>query len=218
MNVCTTYTIEPKPVSNISLCTFVKNEQECIAGMIGSVQQYVDELVLVDTGSTDLTVHRAHEICQSFNLPIRAYRGEFTNFGEVRTKTAHLASKEWVLMLDADERLSKPEMLQDVIKMGGDAFAFPRRRWLDRKMEKQTELEAYPDWQVRLFKNNKEYVWKRELHEYFHGAAVDNIKRGPTIEHFHDVYKSPERLAERKALYEKLAKKAGVTVEGGHVL
>lgn len=207
----------PKPISNISLCTFVKNEENCIASMIASVRRYVDEVIVIDTGSTDQTLNEVHRACIN-TVEFQIWHCDFTNFGQIRTATAHHARRDWVLMLDADERLSKPEMLQDVIAMGHDAIAFPRRRWLDRAMTQQTELEAYPDWQVRFFKNNKDYVWKRELHEYFDGAAVMNLKRGPIIEHFHDVYKSPERLAERKELYERLAVVAGVTPEGGHEL
>ena len=204
MNICTCYSFEEKPVSNISLCVFVKNEQNCIGHMLRNIRHYVDEVILVDTGSTDNTIIEALRGVADF-VPIEIYNMEFTNFGDIRTKTAHLATKDWVLMLDADERLSNPEMLQDIIKMDYDAVAFPRRRWLDLEKKNQTELEAYPDWQVRFFKNNKDYTWKRELHEYFDGAEVMNIKRGPTIEHFHDVFKSPEHLAAREDLYDRLS-------------
>lgn len=208
----------------ISLCTFVKNEEACIQQMIRSVIDEVDEIILVDTGCTDLTLLRVKEIVDYYNsfspeypfIELKIHKMEFTNFGDIRTKTAHLATRPWILMLDADEELSYPQMLKQVVNQGSDAYAFPRRRWLDLEKKQQTELEAYPDWQVRFFKNNKSFVWKRELHEYFHGAAVHHLSMGPIIEHFHDVYKSTERLIERERLYKSLAKQAGVTVEGGH--
>lgn len=197
----------------------VKNESACIEGMVLSVINYIDEVVLVDTGSTDDTAELVEAICIKNKIPFRLYRlPQIENFGMIRTITCHLADSDYVLTLDADERLSNPEVLKTLTKNWAiEAYAFPRRRWLDLEMTKQTELEAYPDFQVRLFKNNKSYVWKRELHEFFDGAAVENLETNcPIIEHLHDVYKTNERLMERYTLYQRLSTKAGVTIEGGH--
>jgi glycosyltransferase involved in cell wall biosynthesis len=201
----------------ISLCTFVKNEAHCIGRMIRSVEDYVDEVVIVDTGSTDNTINVA--MCALTRaIPLRIYEIGFTDFGKIRTVTSHLARGDYVLMLDADEELSHPEFLPLLAEEGNLAYGFPRRRWEDLKKQQQTELEAFPDYQVRFYKNNVEYRWERELHEYFDGAPVVLLDHGPVIEHFHDVHKNPERLQERRELYTKLAEQAGVTIEGGHKL
>lgn len=199
----------------ISLCTFVKNERHCLPYMLSSVEDYVSEIIVVDTGSTDGT----QECARCFTDHV--YEIGFTDFGKIRTITSHLATQPWVLMLDADEMLTHPERLKDLIGPSLDernAFALPRRRWLDLEMTQQTEVEAYPDWQVRLYKNNREYVWKRELHEYFHGTAVHHIDDGPIIEHFQDVFKDDARRKIRDELYSKLAPIAGVHVHGGKEL
>lgn len=197
----------------ISLCTFVKNERDCLPHMLSSIEDYVSEIIVVDTGSTDGT----QDCARCFTDQV--YEIGFTDFGKIRTITAHLASQPWVLMLDADETISRPDLLASLANQTmTNAYAFPRRRWLDLDMKQQTELEAYPDWQVRFFRNTKSFVWKRELHEFFHGTAVLNYKDGPIIEHFHDVWKTPEKLIERKKQYEYLANIAGITVEGGHEL
>jgi len=218
-------------IYSLSLCTFVKNEEHCIGNMIKSVINYVNEVILIDTGSTDNTIEVAREACirngpngTIQKVPLRVYRVGFTNFGEIRTLASHLASQEWVLMLDADEELFNAHKLLSLMTEGYEACAFPRRRWLDIEKKQQTELNAFPDWQVRFYKNNKDFTWKRELHEYFDGAPVTHIQGGippdaihtPVIEHFHDVYKDAERLKEREKLYTRLAEVAGVTVEGGH--
>lgn len=194
----------------ISLCTFVKDEAHCIAYMFGSVLRFVDEIVVVDTGSTDNTV----EICKQYTP--RVYQVGFTDFGSIRTLTAHLATQPWILMLDADETIAGGGQLAKLAEdKEVEAYAFPRKRWLDLKMEKQTETDAYPDYQVRLFRNNKDYIWKRELHEYFDGAEVTHVDSGPVIHHFQDVFKNDERRRKRSLLYQKLAKQAGVHVHGG---
>ena len=113
-------------------------------------------------------------------------------------------------------------MLKHLINSDRDAFAIPRKRWLDIFATVQTELSAYPDVQVRFYKNKKQFVWKRELHEYFDGAAVasskDIVGSELHINHFHDVFKDQKRLLERQELYSKLAKTAGVEIEGGKEL
>jgi glycosyltransferase involved in cell wall biosynthesis len=178
--------------------------------MIASVKDFVSEIIIVDTGSTDGTQEYARTITN------HVYEIGFTDFGKIRTITSHLANQPWVLMLDADEILTNANQLQALTNIPDkEAYAFPRRRWLDFNMTQQTELEAYPDWQVRFYKNNKNFIWKRELHEYFHGAAVHHIYDGPIIEHFQDVCKDDERKKIRDELYTKLAPIAGVHIHGG---
>lgn len=195
----------------ISLCSFVRNEEDCVANMIESVRDFVQEIIIVDTGSTDKTI----DICRGYGA--RIYQVGFTDFGSIRTLTAHLATKEYCLMLDADETLSDPYILRNLVALGRAAYALPRKRWLDLEMTDQTERDAYPDLQVRFFKNNKDYIFRRELHEEFHGAAVSQVSH-PCINHFHDVYKNFQRKQERLDLYTRLSRIAGVSIEGGKKL
>lgn len=195
----------------ISLCCFTKNEENCINNMINSVYDFVSEIVVVDTGSTDKTI----SLIEGYKN-IRIYKIGFSDFGSIRTITSHLARKPWILMLDADETLENPHQLFNLTQnYQQSAYAFPRKRWLDLKRTKQTEIEAYPDWQVRFYRNHPNFIWKRELHEYFEGSAVEHIPEGPIIHHFQDVYKDAKRLRIRNALYNELALKAKVTVHGG---
>jgi glycosyltransferase involved in cell wall biosynthesis len=196
---------------SISLYSFIKNEENCLTHMIESVKDFVDEIVIVDTGSQDGSL----EIAKQYNA--RIYEVGFSDFGKIRTLASHLCRGTWVLGLDADETLESPELLKKISTLGNDAYAFPRKRWLDLETTQQTEVEAYPDWQVRFYRNNPQYTWKRELHEYFDGCAVAAIPQGPIIHHFQDVYHNsdPIRQQEKLELYTRLAKKAGVTVSGG---
>lgn len=200
----------------ITLATFVKNEAHCLENMLQSVNGYVHELIIVDTGSTDGT----QDIARKYTN--RVYEIGFTDFGKIRTATAHLSSSPWILMLDADETLERPDLLQKCIQITKgkenkpvEAIAFPRKRWLDLTMTQQTELEAYPDWQVRLFQNVPHHIFRRSLHEEFHGGIVTEISEGPCIHHFQDVFKNTTRNKIREELYSKLASFAGVTVHGG---
>lgn len=207
---------EKLPRIPITLATFVKNEAHCLEHMIKSVADYIDEFIVVDTGSTDNTI----EIAKKFGAHV--YEVSFTDFGKIRTLTMHLASCPWILMLDADETLECPDLLQAYTRARDkkedipvEAIAFPRKRWLNLNMTQQTELEAYPDWQVRFFKNDKRFIFRRALHEEFHGGIVSTIDSGIYIHHFQDVFKDEARRKERDELYAKLAPVAGVTMHGG---
>lgn len=195
----------------ISLCSFIKNEESCVGQMIESVRDYVSEIVIVDTGSSDKSI----EICQAYGA--RIYKAGLIDFGSMRTLACHLAREPWVLTLDADEILSDGYLLKNLTELGHDAYALPRKRWADLEMNEQIELEAWPDLQVRFFRNNINYKFKRELHEYFDGTAVRQVSH-PIIQHFHDPRKTFEKKQERLELYTKLSKLAGVTIEGGKKL
>lgn len=87
----------------VSLCMIVKNEERFLAECLNSVKDYVDEINIVDTGSTDRTV----EIARSYgaNIIFREWRNDFA---WARNEAIRMASHRWILVLDADEEL-EPE-------------------------------------------------------------------------------------------------------------
>ena len=86
----------------ISLCMIVKDEEEFLAQCLQSVKDVVDEIVLVDTGSSDATLDIAH----SFKAKI--FRHEWKeDFSNARNVSLKYATCEWILFLDADEVLDK---------------------------------------------------------------------------------------------------------------
>lgn len=186
----------------ITLAMFVKDAANSIHIPINSVKGLVREIVVVDTGSTDGTP----EIARSFGA--RVYHTPFTDFGSIRTLTAHLARQPWVLMLDADEELDPdalPLLSTLVLDSTVDAWGLPRRRWADIAKTQQEELEAYPDWQYRLFRNKPEIAYEKRVHEALVGAAVTKkAEGGPHIEHFQSVFKKGPALAARNDMYRKL--------------
>jgi glycosyltransferase involved in cell wall biosynthesis len=95
---------EQLPVG-ISLCMIVKNEERFLAECLESVKGVVDEINVVDTGSTDRTV----EIARSYgaNVIFREWRNDF---GWARNQAIEMATRRWTLVLDADEEIA-PESL-----------------------------------------------------------------------------------------------------------
>jgi len=205
----------------ISLCIFVKNEEDNLRDCIESVLPVVSEVIIVDTGSTDKTVEIAKKYTE------RVYEVGFTDFGNIRTVTAHLANHAWVLMIDADERLDSAEwpklavLIDQPLGVAGDdmelddegnviidSWALPRKRWEDKWRTKQVDVESYPDWQVRLFRNHhnrKKIRYRRRIHETVVGCVRTELAAGgPTIHHFQNVHKDDASLKKRASLYKRL--------------
>ena len=88
---------------SVSLCMIVKNEADCLSRCLESMKGLVDEIIIVDTGSTDNTV----EIAKQYGAVIKTYQWN-NDFSQARNYSLSLATKEWILVLDADEYL-RPE-------------------------------------------------------------------------------------------------------------
>ena len=153
---------EPKPV-RVSVAMMVGNEAHFIADAIRSAQ-WADEIVILDTGSTDGT----DDIARSMGARVvrESWRtvdlGDglwaIDNFGSARTRSIELAQGDWVVLLDADERFDAPhlreilETLPDCIMWGGMPLEHEGRPELAQTM-------------VRLFRRESRPVYKHRLHE-----------------------------------------------------
>lgn len=123
------------------------NEEDNIGPALESVA-WADELLVVDSFSSDRTV----EIARRFTDRVISH--EFASHGAQHTYADSLCTHEWVLVLDADERLT-PELsdaLQQIRAQGTefDGFCMARRAWyLGRWI---LHSGWYPDWQTRLYR------------------------------------------------------------------
>ena len=136
----------------VSVVINSKNEAlaigDCLASVAGvtGVTGLADEIVVLDSGSTDGT----REICASFGA--RVIDADWLGFGPQKNLAVRSARNDWVLCLDADERVS-PELSVAI----SSALAAPaygayrcarRNRFLGRYLR---HGEGYPDWSLRLF-------------------------------------------------------------------
>jgi tetratricopeptide (TPR) repeat protein len=114
-------TIEEKPQA-ISLCMIVKNEEKFLPGSLASIKGLVDEIIVVDTGSTDRTIEIARE------HGAKIYEHPWQNdFSFHRNQSMEYATGDWILILDADEELDpkEHEIIRSAIKrMDIDSISF----------------------------------------------------------------------------------------------
>ena len=99
----------------ISACMIVKNEEELLPECLESIRDWVTEIVVVDTGSTDRTV----EIAKEYGARVYHQKWE-NNFSKHRNYSIELAECDWVFIIDADERfvLDDVQLIKDVIGRG----------------------------------------------------------------------------------------------------
>jgi glycosyltransferase involved in cell wall biosynthesis len=84
----------------ISACLMVKNEENNLKRCLDSIKDVVDEIIIVDTGSTDNTV----EIAKKYTDKIYFHEWE-NNFSKHRNQSISYATGDWLLIIDADEEL-----------------------------------------------------------------------------------------------------------------
>lgn len=89
----------------LSLCMIVKNEEKFLPQCLESVQGAVDEIIVVDTGSTDRTV----EIATSYHARVYHHPWE-GNFSKARNISLGYATCDWILVIDADEKLERDDI------------------------------------------------------------------------------------------------------------
>jgi len=89
----------------ITLCMIVKNEEKNIVNCLERALQIVDEAIVVDTGSTDTTVQILKDNYRE-NKSVKIIEYEWENdFSKARNKSLEYATGDWILILDADERI-----------------------------------------------------------------------------------------------------------------
>ena len=87
----------------ISLCMIVRDEREDLPRLLASVQGLVDEICIVDTGSTDGTP----EIARAAGARVESFAW-CADFAAARNQSLAMATGDWVLVLDADEAIEDP--------------------------------------------------------------------------------------------------------------
>jgi len=132
----------------LSVSIITLNEERNIARCLRSLQDIADEIVVVDSGSTDQT----KQICESFGVSFIVQ--PFLGFIEQKNFAMAATTHPFVLSIDADEELS-PELKQSIIIEKNNGFPFPgyimsRRSWFcDKWIGHGT---WYPDRKLRLVK------------------------------------------------------------------
>ncbi|WP_058830200.1 glycosyltransferase [Paenibacillus polymyxa] len=141
-------------MKTISLCMIVKNEELHLDKCLKSVVNKVDQIIIIDTGSTDQTIDIARRYTDEL------YHFEWINdFSAARNEALKYAECEYILVLDADEYLDENADLQKDLVSEADYYFVKIHNFLsgDRAIDHLA---------IRLFSNNKGMFYRNRLHEH----------------------------------------------------
>ncbi|WP_066632951.1 TPR domain-containing glycosyltransferase [Desulfolucanica intricata] len=145
--------------AKISLCMIVRNEAGNLRRCLASVTGAVDEIIIVDTGSTDNT----REIALEFGAQVHSFPWN-ENFSDARNTSLEMATGDWILFLDADEELapaSKEALKKRVNNEHFEGYFIKVINYLGN----EGWTETCPDLIFRLFRNRKHYRFHGAIHE-----------------------------------------------------
>ncbi len=144
----------------ISFIIITFNEEKNIERCLKSIKEVADEIIVVDSFSTDKT----KEICNKFSC--RFYENKFVNYSLQKNYANSFALYDYIFSIDADEALSE-ELIISIKNLKGNDFsnnAFEMHR-LNNYCGKWIKHGGwYPDTKLRLWKN-KTALWQGEIHE-----------------------------------------------------
>ncbi len=160
---------------SLSLCVIAKNEEKTLPRCLSSVKEFIDEIVLVDTGSQDQTVQIAE------NLGAKVFHLEWMgDFSFAKNHAIDQAQGDWILFLDADEELARSDAkkLKDLVRQS-NAFGFSliQRTYLRdgnsvQSIPNPLEYDIGREYSdcieipvIRLFKNDVRIRYQGKVHE-----------------------------------------------------
>jgi hypothetical protein len=209
-----------KKRKKIALATIVKNEQAEISGMIKSCARLADHVTILDTGSTDKTITIARQTLEEMAIPHDIHHTAFIDFSHARNTAISLVPSEmdWLLMLDADERLTQHDVkcLIDLVEdTDAASIILPRYNLLDTS--EHPSLGRYPDRQARFFRmsHGDQPYYVNAVHEALvvegtsifpplNTAAFGGDYGGPHIHH-RLFAKTNAAMVEKAEVYDRLA-------------
>ena len=148
-------------MKTISLCMIVKNEEKTLDTCLNSIKNLVDEIIIVDTGSTDKT----KEIAKKYTNKIYDFKW-VDDFSKARNFSFSKATKDYIMWLDADDYLPKEEhnkfkklkeSLDGTVDMYTMIYIYSRD---------SNGKPTYIQRNYRLLKRANKYKWESPIHEF----------------------------------------------------
>ena len=146
---------------SISLCMIVKNEEKVLARCLDSIADLMDEIIIVDTGSTD----RTKEIAGRYTDLL--YDFKWTgNFSDARNFSFSKATKEYIYCADADEVLDEENRKRfKLLKTGLLPEIEIVQMYYSNQLSFNTIYNYDEELRPKLFKRLRQFVWENAIHE-----------------------------------------------------
>lgn len=182
-------------MTTVSLCMIVKNEEDTLARCLNSVKEIVDEIIIVDTGSTDQT----KEIAKEFSEKIYDFQW-IEDFSAARNYSFSKATMDYIFWLDADDVIlpedgKKLKELKDSLDPAVDIVMMKYNTGFDAQGN-----VTFSYYRERLSKRSGNYKWYEPVHEYLlYGGKIISVEICVTHQKIH-----PAQPGRNIAIYEKI--------------
>ncbi len=169
-------TVKKRKRPSLSLCMIVKNEERYLARCLQSLKPLVDEMIIVDTGSSDAT----RDIAEVFGARVFDFEWD-DDFAAARNHSLEKAVGDWILVMDADEVIAprdhaKIRRLIAQSKTRQHAYMLTTRNYTDRRdsvdyrenageYDEEMSTGWVPSRKVRLFPNRQHIHFVFPVHE-----------------------------------------------------
>ncbi len=151
----------------LSVAMIVKDEEKLLPNALASVKPWVDEIVVVDTGSVDRTV----EIAFSFGAKVYHHPWEY-DFAKHRNQSISYCTKDWVLILDADEEIDQATapLTRQVLQKAGPEVGCVYFDAFNIMLDGSRDLLRRPS----IFRNTPEFGYRGKVHNKptFRGVSL----------------------------------------------
>lgn len=205
--------------NDLSLCMIVKNEEDWIEQAVSSVISLVDEVIIVDTGSTDRTLERVSR----FHPTIIQHEWR-DHFGDARNVSLDHANCSWILVLDADESIARRDLalLAQATRGSADGYHLIQRNYVlqNRVHGWEANTSGYEEGRpysgyvdnplIRLFRNDPGLRFHGAVHEIVDPTRLPGRLRFPHLPiviHHYGKVRGGDRVRAKQHLYLELGRK-----------
>lgn len=161
---------------NVTVALMVKNEKQNLIETIPFFKNHFEEVVIIDTGSTDGTV----EYLNNQEIKFKQAKWNY-NFSEIRNKLIEESTGDYILMLDADERIDEEFVarMREAIEEKEAAYKVKIVNITDSNKMNVSHIN------IRLFKNDGLFYYEGNIHEQLkHPIGLVPVEAGLTLKHY----------------------------------
>lgn len=155
--------------ATLSVCLIVKNEERFLQDCLQSVRDVADQIVVLDTGSTDRTV----QIAREHHAEVHSFKW-CNDFAAARNASIQPATGDWVLWIDADERLM-PASIAYLKDLDANEVA-PVIGQVQINNKSNDDADVHISTAFRLFRNHKGISFYGIIHEQLTALNLQKVK------------------------------------------
>lgn len=205
-------------LTKVSICMIVKNEEANIERCLTSLRTFADELIVVDTGSTDRTI----DLCKAAGAQVYTFEWN-GSFSDARNFSLDQATGDWVLWMDADEVLDVTSSVDWKERLLEETEPVLNIHLINYMGDSPDPNETFHIAHTRLFRNRIGLRFLYNIHEtlnveeVFTGEnALSKIKQFDGLTIYHYGYLTPYILAKDKSKRNLLLLERELTIENSN--